>query len=44
MSNSQHIHKESLLTPRVGQWEEIQKAHELLETNSNSGKIICTIS
>lgn len=25
-------------------WEEIQKAHELLETNSNSGKIICTIS
>ena len=25
-------------------WEDIQKAHELLETNSNSGKIICTIS
>jgi putative PIG3 family NAD(P)H quinone oxidoreductase len=25
-------------------WEQIQKAHELLETNSNSGKIICTIS
>lgn len=25
-------------------WEEIQKAHGMLEANSNSGKIICTIS
>jgi NADPH:quinone reductase-like Zn-dependent oxidoreductase len=25
-------------------WEEVQKAHELLETNATSGKIVCTIS
>lgn len=24
-------------------WEEVQKAHELMESNKNKGKIVCTI-
>jgi NADPH:quinone reductase-like Zn-dependent oxidoreductase len=28
---------------RVFKWEDIQKAHELMESNSTMGKIVCTI-